>query len=52
MNNAIVNPIPTLKPSIKEYSGVFFDAKASALPNTIQFTTINGINIPKTLCSE
>ena len=31
---------------------MFFEANASALPNTIQFTTINGIKIPNTLCKE
>ena len=38
------NPIPN--PSISEEIKLCFEAKPSALPKTIQFTTISGINIP------
>ena len=44
-----VNPSPDPIPSIKEANTPFFDAKLSALPNTIQLTTIRGINNPNTL---
>ena len=43
------NPIP--KPSTADDATVFLEAKASALPNTIQFTTINGINKPNCACN-
>ena len=45
--SAIVKPNPIPIPSKTEDKALFFAAKASALPNTIQFTTIRGINIPK-----
>jgi hypothetical protein len=37
-------PIPT--PSSTESSGVFFEAKASARPRIMQFTTISGMKTP------
>ena len=37
------------RPSIAEYSIVFFDANASARPSTMQFTTISGMKIPSAL---
>ncbi len=46
---AVVKPKPMKKPSAVEWRTLFFDAKTSALANGIQFTTINGINIPKDL---
>ena len=42
-----VNPNPIPKPSSTERNGEFFEANASALPSTMQLTTISGINIPK-----
>lgn len=45
--NANVNPNPIPIPSNRDDTSLFFAAKASALPNTIQFTTISGIKIPK-----
>ena len=47
---AKVNPSPIPNPSIKEEITELREAKASARPKTIQFTTINGINIPSVLC--
>ena len=44
-----VNPSPVPTPSTRDASTPFFDAKLSALPNTIQLTTIRGINNPNTL---
>ena len=44
---AIVNPKPIPIPSNKEFITLFLDANASALPKMMQFTTINGIKIPK-----
>ena len=42
-----VKPSPIPIPSSAESATLFFDAKASALPRTMQFTTISGINIPR-----
>ena len=44
-----VNPIPDPIPSSIESITQFLEAKLSALPSTIQLTTISGINIPNTL---
>lgn len=44
------NPIPN--PSIAELKIVFFEANASALPKTIQLTTIKGINNPNCTCKS
>ena len=44
---AKAKPSPIPSPSIIEEMALFFDANASARPNTIQLTTINGINNPK-----
>ena len=41
-----VKPKPMPIPSNAESSTPFFDAKASARPSMMQFTTINGINTP------
>jgi hypothetical protein len=41
-----VNPMPMPNPSAMERTGPFLQAKASARPSTIQFTTIKGIKIP------
>ena len=43
----MVNPIPIPNPSSMDGHTGFFDAKASALPNTMQFTTIRGMKSPK-----
>jgi hypothetical protein len=45
----MVKPRPIPKPSAMDRIGLFLDAKASALPRIIQFTTIKGMKIPKTL---
>ena len=47
--SANVKPIPIPKASIIERIGGSLDENASARPKTIQFTTINGTNIPKDL---
>ena len=44
---AIVKPRPIPIPSKAEATTPFLAAKASARPNTIQLTTINGMNNPK-----
>ena len=43
---AKVNPMPIPSPSTMEDKILFLEAKASALPKTIQLTTISGINNP------
>lgn len=45
--SANVKPKPIPTPSKSEEITLFFAANASALPNTIQFTTMRGIKIPK-----
>lgn len=50
--SAIVKPRPIPIPSNIAMRGFDFDATASARPNTIQFTTIKGMNIPKLLSSD
>ena len=44
-----VNPIPDPIPSSIESITPFLEAKLSALPRTIQLTTIRGMNHPNTL---
>ena len=44
---AKVNPSPIPTPSRSESNGVFFAAKDSARPRTIQFTTIRGMKSPR-----
>jgi len=44
--SARVKPIPMPIPSIKEWKGLFLEAKDSARASIIQFTTISGINKP------
>ena len=44
---AMVKPSPIPIPSNIEATALFLAAKASARPNTIQFTTINGIKSPR-----
>ncbi len=44
--SAIAKPNPIPKPSIMDENGLFFEAKDSARPKTIQLTTISGINKP------
>ena len=44
--NAIVKPNPMPRPSKNDAIGLFLAANASARPNTIQFTTISGMNKP------
>lgn len=46
---ANVNPRPDPNPSNNESKTPFLEAKLSALPKTIQLTTIRGINKPRTL---
>ena len=41
-----VKPIPIPSPSSKDRKVPFLEANASARPRTIQFTTINGMNMP------
>ncbi len=43
----MVNPRPIPRPSATERTTEFLEAKTSALPRGIQFTTIRGINIPR-----
>jgi hypothetical protein len=43
---AKVKPSPIPRPSIREVKTLFFEAKASALPRTMQLTTISGMKIP------
>lgn len=45
---AKVNPSPEPIPSNRDGNTGFFEAKLSALPSTIQLTTIRGINKPNT----
>ena len=45
--NAMVKPSPIPIPSKADATIPFLAAKAYARPNTIQFTTINGMNNPK-----
>ena len=42
-----VKPKPMPRPSSSEGQTGFFEAKASARPNTMQFTTINGMKRPR-----
>ena len=44
---ANAKPSPMPNPSIADDRTVFLEAKASALPSTIQLTTISGMNNPK-----
>jgi len=50
MVSAIAKPSPIPNPSIIEEITLFFEAKASERPNTIQLTTISGIKRPS--CSN
>src|SRR5690606_26278787 len=45
-NMAAVAPMPMEKPSSADMAGLFFTAKASARPTTIQLVTISGMKIP------
>ena len=45
--SASVNPSPIPSPSKMEITGAFLEAKLSARPKMIQFTTIRGIYTPK-----
>ena len=44
--SASVKPRPMPTPSRIESSGEFFEAKASARPRMMQFTTISGMKTP------
>ena len=50
--NDMVKPKPIPNPSKSELKMPFLDAKASARPNTIQLTTIKGINNPNCPCNS
>ena len=43
------NPTPIPIPSRRLATGPFFDAKASARPRMMQFTTMSGMNMPRAL---
>lgn len=50
--SAMANPSPMPTPSIIDERTLFFEANASALPKTMQFTTIKGMNKPRLWYNE
>ena len=49
---ASMKPIPEKKPSATEGSGLFFEAKLSALARIMQLTTIRGMKTPRDADSD
>ena len=50
--SASVKPIPMPMPSAIDSQTLFLLANASARPRIMQFTTINGMNMPRALCNS